>query len=99
MYISPQEAQLGYALAAVIVFAVAFTVAGAMHVRAETRSVERPTRVIVRRVVRRVPRVTPGDLCICGGTIGRTSGQPGDLMGCTGCDRSWTADGRKIVRR
>jgi hypothetical protein len=98
-YISALEAQLGYALTAVIVLALALTVAGAMHVRAETRPMPRPSRVVVRKVVRRVPRVTPGDLCVCGGTVGRISGQPGDLLGCTGCNRSWTTDGRKIVRR
>ncbi|MGD0376270.1 MAG: hypothetical protein ABSB01_16995 [Streptosporangiaceae bacterium] len=90
---------MGYALTAVIVLALALTAAGALHVRAETRPVPRPSRMVVRRVVRRVPRVTPGDLCICGGTIGRTSSQSGDFLGCTGCDRSWTMDGRKIVPR
>ncbi len=90
---------MGYALAVVIVLALAFTVAGAMHVRAELRPEPRPSRVAVRRVVRRVPRVTAGDLCICGGTIGRTSTQSGDYLGCTGCDRAWTMDGRKIGRR
>lgn len=98
-YISPQEAYVGYALTAVIVLAIALTAAGAMHVRAELRSVPRPSRVVVRRVVRRLPRVTPGDLCLCGGTVGRTSSEAGDLLGCTGCSRSWTVDGRRIARR
>lgn len=98
-YISPQEADVGYALTAVVVLALALTAAGAMHVRAELRSVPRPSRVVVRRVVRRVPRVTPGDLCVCGGTVGRTSNEAGDFLGCTGCSRSWTGDGRRISRR
>ena len=98
-YISPEEAHVGYALTAVIILAIVFTAAGAMHVRAELRSVPRPSRVVVRRVVRRLPRVTPGDLCLCGGTVGRTSSEAGDFLGCTGCSRSWTVDGRRIARR
>ena len=70
-YISPREAHVGYALTAAVVLAIAFTAAGAMHVRSELRSVPRPSRVAVRRVVRRLPRVTPGDLCLCGGTVGQ----------------------------
>ncbi len=98
-YISPREAQVGYALTAVIVLAIALTAAGAMHVRAQLRSVPRPSRVVARRVVRRLPRVTPGDLCPCGGTVGRTSMEAGEFLGCTGCNRSWTVDGRRIARR
>ena len=90
---------MGYALAAVVILAIAFTAAGVMHVRAELRSVPRPSRVVVRRVVRRLPRVTPGDLCLCGGTVGRTSSEAGGFLGCTGCSRSWTTDGRRIARR
>ncbi len=51
---------------------------------------------------RRARRVTPGDRCVCGGTVGRTgktSARFGDLLGCTGCARSWTIDGRRILRR
>jgi hypothetical protein len=96
-YSSPEEAQVGYALTAVIILAIAFTAAGAMHVRAELRSVPRPSRVMVRRVVRRMPRVIPGDLCLCGGTVGRTSSEAGDFLGCTGCSRSWTTEGRRIA--
>lgn len=90
---------MGYVLTAVIVLAVACAVAGAMHVRHETRPAYRPSRAVVRRVVRRIPTVNAGDRCLCGGTIGRTSDQSGDLLGCTGCDRAWTVDGRKIARR
>ncbi len=50
---------MGYALTAVIILAIAFTAAGAMHVRAELGSVPRPSRVVVRWVVRRLPRVMP----------------------------------------
>jgi hypothetical protein len=89
---------VGYALTAVIVLALALTAAGAMHVRAQLRPVPRPSRVTVRRVVRRLPRVTPGDLCRCGGTVGRTSREAGEVLGCTGCSRSWTVDGRRIAR-
>src|SRR5262249_11599800 len=55
---------------------------------------------IVRRA-RRARRVAPGDSCVCGGTVGRTektSARFGDLLGCTGCARSWTIDGRRIIR-
>jgi hypothetical protein len=92
---SPEEAQLGYALTAVILVAVAFTAAGALHVHHETRPVSRPSRVVERRV----PLVASGDQCLCGGTVGRISDQSGEFLGCTGCDRSWTMDGRNIVPR
>ena len=54
------------------------------------------------RRARRARRVAPGDSCVCGGTVGRTgktSVRFGDLLGCTGCTRSWTMDGRQIIRR
>jgi hypothetical protein len=86
--------KLGYVLAGAIVLLVVSAVVSVRHVRHETRRHFGPS-----VVVRRVRRAAPGDPCICGGTIGRASGQPGDRLGCTACARSWTADGRKIVRR
>jgi hypothetical protein len=52
------------------------------------------------RRARTARRVAPGDSCICGGTVGRTvktSTRFGCLLGCTGCARSWTMDGRRIL--
>jgi hypothetical protein len=94
---------MGYLVTTVIVVVVGAAAAGFMYVRhEETRSVLSPSRVVARRVVPRPRRVAPGDRCLCGGTIGRTgktSDQWGDLLGCTGCNRSWTMEGRKILRR
>lgn len=89
---------MGYVLTAAIVLAVAFAVAGALHVHHETRPADRPSRVATSRA----RNVMAGDHCLCGGTIGRIADQSGALLGCTGCDRLWTLDGRKInkiVRR
>jgi len=93
---------LGYLAAVVILVAAAAVVLGIAYVRHETRPVARPSPVLAGRVMRRKARVAPGDLCLCGGTIGKTgriSGRFGELLGCTGCNRSWTMDGRKIIRR
>lgn len=54
------------------------------------------------RRARRARRVAPGDSCVCGGAVGRTgraSARFGDLLGCTGCTRSWTMDGHRIIRQ
>jgi len=93
---------LGYLALLVILVAAAAVVLAAVYIRHETRPVVRQSPVMARRVMRRRPRVAPGDLCLCGGTIGKTgriSGRFGELLGCTGCNRSWTMDGRKIIRR
>jgi hypothetical protein len=53
------------------------------------------------RRARRGGRAAPGDSCVCGGTVGRTgnaSARFGNLLGCTGCTKSWTMDGRRIIR-
>jgi hypothetical protein len=87
---------LGYLLTAAVVVLVAAAAAGAMYVRNETRPADGPPGGLVRKVVR---RVVPGDRCRCGGTVGSTSGESGDLLGCTGCDRWWTLEGRRIIQR
>jgi hypothetical protein len=86
---------VGYALIAVILFAVAFTVWGALYVRHELRPDLTRSRVIARRV----QGTGSGSRCRCGGTIARTLDSSGDLLGCTGCDRMWDLDGRKIIGR
>jgi len=61
----------------------------------------RPPLVYAAIAARRARRVAPGASCVCGGTVGRTgqaSARFGDLLGCTGCTRSWTMDGRRIIR-
>jgi len=96
-------------LAAVVIVVVAgIILAAAFYVQHELRSpATRPVPVFARAAMRRARRVQrvrvePGDDCVCGGTIGRTGriyGRFGELLGCTGCRRSWTADGRRIIRR
>jgi len=99
---------MGTLAAVVIVVVTGIIVAAALYVRHELRGpATRPVPVLARaareraRATRRA-RVAPGDDCVCGGTIGRTgriSRRFGELLGCTGCRRSWTADGRRIIRR
>jgi hypothetical protein len=83
---------VGYAVFAVILFAVGFCAWGALYVRHELRPDITRSRVVVSR--RQGPGV--GDTCGCGGTIAATLDSSGDLLGCTGCDRMWTLDGRVI---
>jgi hypothetical protein len=85
---------LGYVLGGAFLLLMAFAAVSARHVHHETRRDYGPS-----VVVRRMRRAVPGDTCVCSGTIGRTSAESGDRLGCTGCNRSWTIDGRKIVRR
>lgn len=69
----------------------------AMYTHVEVRPVPRKRPVPVRG-----RRVVPGDECFCGGIIGTTgltSARFGDLLRCTDCKRSWTMDGRALIRR
>lgn len=92
----------------VIVGVAGIILAAVLYVQHELRGpATRPVPVFARAAIRsaragRRARVAPGDDCVCGGTIGRTgriSSRFGELLGCTACRRSWTADGRRIVRR
>lgn len=96
-------------LAAIVIAVVALLILAAVfYVQHELRGpATRPVPVLARAAMRRARgarriRVAPGDDCVCGGTIGRTgrvSRRFGELLGCTACKRSWTADGRRIIRR
>ena len=96
-------------LAAIVIVVVALLILAAVfYVQHELRGpATRPVPVLAQAAMRRARgarriRVAPGDDCVCGGTIGRTgrvSRRFGELLGCTGCKRSWTADGRRIIRR
>ena len=86
---------MGYVLTAGFGLLVACIAMGAMFVRSETRPVDGPPGLTVRKLARRVAH---GDRCHCGGTVGITPGQSGDLLGCTGCDRWWGMDGRRITQ-
>lgn len=93
---------MGYLAATLILVVIVASSGAVMFVRHENRPAHRPSRIVTQRVTRRAPRVAAGDSCLCGGTLmrtGETTDQFGDLLGCTGCDRSWTLDGRKIIRR
>jgi len=96
-------------LAAVVIIVVAVLIlAGGLYVRHELRGpATRPVPVFARAAMQRARgtrrvRVAPGADCVCGGTIGitgRISARFGELLGCTGCRRSWTEDGRQIIGR
>jgi aerobic-type carbon monoxide dehydrogenase small subunit (CoxS/CutS family) len=86
---------LGYVLTAGFAVLVGCIAVAAMFVRSETRPVDGRPGLTVRKLVRRVAQ---GDLCRCGGTVGITSGQSGDVLGCTDCGRWWGMDGRSITQ-
>jgi hypothetical protein len=88
---------MSYLPMAVIAVVGGMALLAAMYVHHELRPVPRNLPVPVRG-----RRVVPGDECFCGGIIGRTgltSARFGDLLRCTDCNRSWTMDGRRIIRR
>jgi hypothetical protein len=100
----PPEAQMGYLATGVIVAVVILILIAVVYVQHELRQMRAPAFIPSAFVqkVRRTRRVAPGEDCVCGGTIGRTgriSARFGELLGCTGCRRTWTADGRRIIRR
>jgi hypothetical protein len=88
---------------AVIIIAVGGSIAfGAYHIHHENQPGERPSMRAARQIVRGSRMVASGDLCLCGGTLGdmgQSSPKFGALLNCSGCARSWTADGRRVVRR
>jgi hypothetical protein len=89
---------LGYLATAVIVVVAVMIGIAIVYVRHESQ----PDPDVLRRAARRQRRVQAGDLCICGATVeraGRTSTKFGELLSCPGCDRTWTMDGRRVVRR
>jgi hypothetical protein len=90
---------VGYLVTIIIVVVVGTVLVAAKFVSHELHPEPMPSRVFRRRAAR---RVTPGDDCVCGGTIGRTgrtSKRFGELLGCTACPRRWTMDGRRIIIR
>jgi hypothetical protein len=95
---------MGYLATGIIVAVAILILIAVVYVQHELRQMRAPAFIpsaFVRKV-RRTRRVVPGDDCVCGGTIGRTgriSARFGELLGCTGCRRTWTADGRRIIRR
>jgi hypothetical protein len=96
---------VGYLATVVIVAVAGLIIVAVFYVQHELRPATRLSPVFARgamRRPRRARRVAPGDDCVCGGTVGKTgrvSARFGELLGCTGCRRSWTADGRRIIRR
>lgn len=88
----------------VIIVVVAGTFIGLLirHVQQENAPGDRPTMRSARRAMRKSRILASGDLCLCGGALGdtgKTSPKFGALLGCTNCNRSWTMDGRWVVRR
>jgi len=93
---------VGYIITTVVALVAVAAGLAVLYVRYENRPTPRPSLVAMRAAVPGARRVAPGDLCTCGGTIGRTgrtSARFGEILGCTGCQRAWTMDGRRIVRR
>jgi hypothetical protein len=90
---------LGYLVTVVIVVVVGSILLAVRFVRSELRPEPRRSPLLARRGAL---AVAAGDVCVCGGTIGRsgrTSKRFGDLLSCTACNRAWTMDGRRIRRR
>lgn len=90
---------MGLLVTIVIVVVAGSVLAAVTFVRHELRPAPRRGRRVSRRTTR---RVTAGDGCSCGGTIGvsgKISKKFGELLGCTACQRLWTLDGRRLRRR
>jgi hypothetical protein len=93
---------VGYLAPGIIVIVAGAIGLAYLFVRHEISPSPRLSRSAAQRMVRSARRVAIGDLCPCGGTIGKSgqsSGRFGDLLGCTACARSWTMDGRRLIRR
>jgi hypothetical protein len=91
---------LGYLVTVVIVVVVGSILLAVRFVRNELRPEPRRSPLLGRRGG--ALAVAAGDVCVCGGTVGRsgrTSKRFGDLLGCTACNRAWTMDGRRVRRR
>jgi hypothetical protein len=92
---------VGYLVTTILVVLGGAAALGVMVVRHENRPAIRQASMVRLRVPK-MRVIAAGERCRCGGTVGnsgRTSPQFGDLLGCTGCDRTWTMNGRKIIRR
>lgn len=90
-----------YVVGIIIVAVGGSIVLGVLHVSHENSPGERPSLRSARLAVRR-SRSISGDMCLCGGQLGQSgvvSERFGPLLGCSGCDRYWTADGRRMIRR
>ena len=90
---------MGYLVTIIIVVVAVSVLVAVKFVSHELHPAPIPSRVFGRRAAR---RATPGETCVCGGTIGRTgrvSRRFGELLGCTACQRLWTMDGRRIIIR
>lgn len=93
---------MGYLATAIILIVVGAVTVAFLFVRHEIGPSHQPSVRVTQRVLSQARPVGAGDLCSCGGRIGpsgRTSNRFGDLLGCTACSRSWTMDGRRIIRR
>jgi hypothetical protein len=91
-----------YVVIIIVVVVGGSGVLGIHHVRHENAPGIRPSLRDARRVVRRSRILASGGQCMCGGTLadaGEASSKFGALMSCPDCGRSWTTDGRSIVRR
>jgi len=90
---------VGYLVTIVIVVVVGSVLVAVKFVSHELHPEPMPSRVFGRRAAR---RATPGETCVCGGTVGRAgrvSKRFGELLGCTACRRLWTMDGRRVIVR
>jgi hypothetical protein len=93
-----------YVVATVFVLIVLAAIVLLRHSRHETRLEPRPSLAAARRAMGRSRLVAsvPDGECPCGGMVGPTgtvSARYGQLLGCTSCSRTWTGDGRRVIRR
>jgi hypothetical protein len=90
-----------YVVGIIIIAVGGSIVFGVFHISHENSRGERPSLQSARMAVRRA-RMASGDMCVCGGQLADSavvSQRYGALLGCSGCDRFWTPDGRRMVRR
>lgn len=94
-----------YIVGSVFAVVVVMAFAAVALVRHESRPVSRPSLAAATRKLRRSSRLVVAAAsgeCPCGGVLGptgRMSRRFGALQACSGCGRTYTADGRRIIVR
>jgi hypothetical protein len=94
-----------YAIPIVFVVIALITLGMISFVRHESKLVARPSLAAATRTLRRSSRLVVAAAageCACGGILGptgQTSRRYGELLACSDCGKTFTADGRRIILR
>jgi hypothetical protein len=94
-----------YAIPIVFIAIALITLGMISFVRHESKLVARPSLTAATRTLRRSNRLVVASAageCECGGILGptgQTSRRYGELLACSDCGKTFTADGRRIILR